>query len=217
MARVTQYQIPAVTLKPRTMLNYSRLPWPTHVLGPCPPPRTGSPGSLTQVFLDVSSWAKAGGGDGVLGDSEVAVGEWELGSLGVLTFSAGLCSRALMQPLWEGGSQPPAHPDPSPGATLRSAEYLTTMIVVPSHLHTMLEKAVLNDAKRSLHFQCSVSLGKPKEYWKVHVHSCVISLEFFCWEMLEVFSADLPQLSHFALAGVLSPPCPLNRATSLLT
>lgn len=32
MARVTQYQIPAVTLKPRTMSNYSQLPWPTHVL-----------------------------------------------------------------------------------------------------------------------------------------------------------------------------------------
>lgn len=62
----------------------------------------------------------------------MAVGEWELGSLRVLTFSAGLCPRALMQPLWEGGSQPPAHPEASPGATLRPAEDLTTTIVVPT-------------------------------------------------------------------------------------
>lgn len=81
MARVTQYQIPAVTPNPRIMLNYSRLLWPTHVLwAHVLPPRTASPGPLTQVFLVVSSWARAGGRNGVLGDNEVlwGSGNWSL-------------------------------------------------------------------------------------------------------------------------------------------
>lgn len=123
------------------MLNYFQFPWPTHVLWAHVLP-SGQP---PLVPLHKCSWTSAAGLELVeenreLGDSDVAMGEWELGSLGVLTFSAGLCPRALMQPLWEGGSQPPAYPEPSPGATLRPSEDLTARIVVPSHLHTMLER-----------------------------------------------------------------------------
>lgn len=57
MARVTQYQIPAVTPNPRIMLNYSRLLWPTHVLWA----RVLPPGQPPLAPLHKFSWSSAAG------------------------------------------------------------------------------------------------------------------------------------------------------------